>query len=906
MTIHKGFFTLALFSLLPLGLEGGELFAQERPAHTTMYLQAAPYSAVPLVFNSSTDISQASLLPAEPFKWGMDVAWNSEDNVVRGTNFIGKDVIQIGRISFQPSDLVDADGNLSTAQKTALQSRINNITKSGARVFIMNCDHEALNSENYYGKPEEWYRVIKASVQYVQRQGYTVCTVSPFNEPDYTPWGEGSKADFREICRLIREDSFFNNIRISAGNTLNCDQALSWYNYMKPYVDEGNTHQLAGEFSTYAKFWQTVRSDGNVATADELHNTMEALVGIHYGLQNGVWWGYEAACRGEFCKASYYGKEIGYAENRTAWSGAAVYKRPSGRIDAFLGVSERQASTNTFELWGTDREMYYESYGPVQNYAQELPGGSGYASDDQKNAERMIQIHYGEDVPVEYVSAGTYVLLNKRNNSALSYDNGASGTNVALAMETYTGTNSNTYQQWVLEPVSDRVGGDFGYFYLRSARNPKQAVNLKDWSTSAGGTLIGYSGGLGTNEQWFIEYAGEGYWYLRSRHSGLYIEAKGKSATSGVQQNVFSGNDIQKWRFIPIDAALESTAPAAPTGLNVCQQGASVRLSWNANAETDVAGYEVLRGLASEDPASVQWDVVGRMIDSTVFVDNGLRDLNASYYYKVKAIDKSRNRSEASEPVSVDVRQGRNLVACYSFDKTTQDATENLFDAAAADLSYSAVAVLKKEGSHSAVLDGKDDYLLLPASLGSLKQLTLTAWVNQSNLTTAWARLFDFGNDEDHYFFVTLNSGSDARLVLKNGGSEQILSVGVPSAGWHYVTVTLSDESVSFYIDGTLAGSSTDITLRPSDLKTVRNYIGRSQYSADPLFKGYIDDLRIYDFALTADEVASLYAGEEISAIETVEAAGALAPACYDLTGRRVNRNSRGLVICDGKLKLYR
>ncbi|MBO6012150.1 MAG: hypothetical protein J6P82_01345, partial [Bacteroidales bacterium] len=73
MMIHKGFFTLALFSLLPLGLEGGELFAQERPAHTTMYLQAAPYSAVPLVFNSSTDISQASLLPAEPFKWGMDV-----------------------------------------------------------------------------------------------------------------------------------------------------------------------------------------------------------------------------------------------------------------------------------------------------------------------------------------------------------------------------------------------------------------------------------------------------------------------------------------------------------------------------------------------------------------------------------------------------------------------------------------------------------------------------------------------------------------------------------------------------------------------------------------------------------------------------------------------------------------
>lgn len=87
-------------------------------------------------------------------------------------------------------------------------------------MFIMNCDHEVLNASNYYGKPEEWYKVIKASVQYVQQQGYSVCTVSPFNEPDYSSWGEGTKADFKEICRLMREDSFFDAIRISAGNTL--------------------------------------------------------------------------------------------------------------------------------------------------------------------------------------------------------------------------------------------------------------------------------------------------------------------------------------------------------------------------------------------------------------------------------------------------------------------------------------------------------------------------------------------------------------------------------------------------------------------------------------------------------------------------------------------------------------
>lgn len=36
------------------------------------------------------------------------------------------------------------------------------------------------------------------------------------------------------------------------GNTLNSDQALPWYNYLKDQLDEGNTHQLAGSFDNFA------------------------------------------------------------------------------------------------------------------------------------------------------------------------------------------------------------------------------------------------------------------------------------------------------------------------------------------------------------------------------------------------------------------------------------------------------------------------------------------------------------------------------------------------------------------------------------------------------------------------------------------------------------------------------
>ena len=42
------------------------------------------------------------------------------------------------------------------------------------------------------------------------------------------------------------------------------------------------------------------------------------------------------------------------------------------------------------------------------------------------------------------------------------------------------------------------------------------------------------------------------------------------------------------------------------------------------------------------------------------------------------------------------------------------------------------------------------------------------------------------------------------------------------------------------------------------------NYIGRSQFDADPLFDGNIDDFFIYNYALSAEEIKALYNGETV------------------------------------------
>lgn len=905
---------LSTLFVLPVTWEnkGSFSFAQSVP-HASQMLKGGVSNALPVPFKQNAAISGYAI-PEAPILWGMDTAWDSEDNVTRGTNYITRDVMSIGRVSFQPSDLVDADGNLSTAQQTALQSRLNHIAISGVRSVILNCDHEALNKTNYYGKPEEWYKVIKASVKYIRAKGFTVVAVSPFNEPDYSAWGEGTQAHFRSIAKLISEDDYFKGIRISAGNTLNCDQALSWYNYMKPYVTEGNTHQLAGSFDSYASFWQKVRSDGNYATADELHNVGEAFIGAHYGMQSGVWWGWDGAARGEYCKAAYTGKEIGYAENRSAWTAATVYKRADGRTDAFIGSSERQANTSSYDLVSTDRPVYYEGYGPVYNYTMTIPGGTGYQQ-GQTNAERMIQITSGEDVPLDYLMGGTFAIMNVNSSMCLGFYNGARGDGLNITQMAYSSSTAATHQRWTVEAVSPTIGGDYSYFVLRNVRDNTQVMDLLNWSTAEGGEVIGYKGSLGANEQWFAEYAGNGNWYIRSRHSGLYLEIRNASTNKNgyLQQAAYTGNANQQWRFIPYNAKLELTAPAAPTELKAEVQPASVKLTWKANSETDLAGYAVLRAMKTSDLGSpASWDMIGRMVSGTTFVDN-TAEAGTQYVYKVKAVDRTRNQSEASAQVTAAVPadgSGKTLVARYAFAQNTADETANVNDAVAeGTVSYTENGV--KENANSIELDGTS-YLMLPPVVSHHSAMTVSLWAKVVTGATAWQRLFDFGNSTDQYFFLTADNGSEMRVVMKNGGSEQILSAAKPSAGWHHFAVTLDNDAVTLYLDGEAVAAGSNITLRPTDFQPVRNYIGRSQFAADPLYKGSIGDVRIYNAALAADEVKTVMNGGEPTAVRNVSASEAEgrkhSGKIYNLAGQELNAKTltKGVYVKDGCKAMYK
>ena len=100
------------------------------------------------------------------------------------------------------------------------------------------------------------------------------------------------------------------------------------------------------------------------------------------------------------------------------------------------------------------------------------------------------------------------------------------------------------------------------------------------------------------------------------------------------------------------------------------------------------------------------------------------------------------------------------------------------------------------------------------------------------------------------FAITTAGSGNEQSINYTNN-----LSPGV----WHNVAVTLAAGIGILYMDGSPVATNSAINLTPSLLgNTTQNWIGRSQYSSDPYLNGDVDDFRIYNGALSANEIASL------------------------------------------------
>lgn len=94
-------------------------------------------------------------------------------------------------------------------------------------------------------------------------------------------------------------------------------------------------------------------------------------------------------------------------------------------------------------------------------------------------------------------------------------------------------------------------------------------------------------------------------------------------------------------------APADTTPPPVPTGLHVTTSGpTAISLAWDAVSADDLFGYEVARGTASGGPYTALATVTG-----TSYTDSTVTQ-GQTYWYVVRSVDTSSNRSANSNEVS--------------------------------------------------------------------------------------------------------------------------------------------------------------------------------------------------------------------------------------------------------------
>ena len=844
-------------------------FAQTTTASSTM--TASPW-AVRVPYDIADEGTKYE------FKFGMG-GWSWDFFAYQQRNHCGKENLGIARVGFVGR--YDASyTELTDAQKSTMDTELNNIVQTGVKSIFLLCGIGNLGDQqgDAPSKPS-WNETTRTNyvddivraVEYVEGKGYEVFAVAPFNEPDFEKTYTGNASNFNAVAQIMQTKPQLAG-KVFGPSTLNSTEAKNWYPTVKNNINYANTHQLAGtNFTDYTGFWSQAKADGKLPIADEMHNVMEAMVCINYGGVAGTWWGWEGITRGEYVRMINGGRQLVYKERPNEWMTASVNKYPgaNGRVEAFIGTSERQAKPAAFTFLSKGRLAYYDGYGPAYDYTEEVPGGTAYQT-GQTNAERLININTGEDVPVEPIN-GKYKIVNKASGKVLSIEGG----NLQRGNVYQWADGGLANQVWDVNPIDKTTVADYSYVIIRNANTSSIPLYLdaQAWAMDNNANVSVWSDGDAIStpanawQRWHLRYVGDGYYNIINHNTGMFLNLDYGNSANGTNVNEFEGNgsDAQLWKFVPADHAVDATAPIAPKGLVATAQSGSVKLTWSANSEADIYGYMVYRYNATVNI----WECIGRKVQGTAFIDNTCRK-GQPLRYRIKSLDKAYNFSAASAEVTTQTASGNALIAQWT-GLSLKDNGPNKMHAVA-----NGVTNTTDSNRPAFSFDGSDDYVKLPYHTGDMQQMTFAAWVKGSS-TTAWQRIFDFGNGEDEYLFLTPTNGSAMRFEIKKGGVTQGLNATTTlgTGTWKHIAVTIDADKVTIYVNGTENASTTGITLRPSDIAPAMSYLGRSQFDADPAFKGMMSDVRIYNYALTASEVKSISS-------ETISTSG------YDITAERI------------------
>lgn len=153
--------------------------------------------------------------------------------------------------------------------------------------------------------------------------------------------------------------------------------------------------------------------------------------------------------------------------------------------------------------------------------------------------------------------------------------------------------------------------------------------------------------------------------------------------------------------------------------------------------------------------------------------------------------------------------------------------------------------------------NGSDNYVSVSGTWGgaSWTAATVEAWVN-TNATTADFQAIVSSTAGD-FIHLQLYSSGNMSVYTNVGAIALPIVAQTPTGSWRYIVLTTKSGESKVYVDNIQFGS-TNTTAYANITQATALRIG-SGYGSARWFKGIIDEVRIYNRALTPDEITYSY-----------------------------------------------
>jgi len=191
----------------------------------------------------------------------------------------------------------------------------------------------------------------------------------------------------------------------------------------------------------------------------------------------------------------------------------------------------------------------------------------------------------------------------------------------------------------------------------------------------------------------------------------------------------------------------------------------------------------------------------------------------------------------------------------------------------------------------SLLFDGVDDYVSLPteSDYDYTTAITVAAWVNVTSFNVADQAIVTKG---DTAWRLERNAGTDTVKFTVDGLATNTVvqgSISINDDNWHHVAGVYDGSDLLLYVDGVLDNSVTATGTMDENNDAV--YLGGNAGVAGRGFNGRIDDVYIYDTALSAASILALAQQSQLGWWKLDETSGTTAndESAYDNNGSLQN-----------------